>query len=29
MISVGGASGFNDGMSDIGGIRRIDGDSEY
>ena len=29
MISVGGGSGYDDATSDIGGIRRIDGDSEY
>lgn len=29
MISVGGGSGYDDAMSDIGGIRRVDGGSEY
>jgi hypothetical protein len=29
LISVGGGSGYDDAMSDIGGIRKIGGDSEY
>lgn len=29
MVSVGGGSGYDDAMSDIGGIRRVDTNSEY
>lgn len=29
IVSVGGGSGYDDTTSDIGGIRRVDGESDY